>query len=437
MRKATLVLATTVAFFFVISAHAGTRKNVTMPSAQSVVEGAGNAVRDGDRIRIPGEPGVEYIPRTPGGTKGVPVKVLPTIDYSIPRTINQVKNVIRGGAAQIAVSAAIAAMVASLDWVMTDGVLTKKKEVTAPPEQYCWKFSESVIGTQCTTPSALASAYCAFGGYSGCKVVYIAADGTGAVSSGDGVRNAGIKSQGVCPGHITSFGDCSLGTIDTPVTEADYPSIDNFVNSADPNWIKGLIKEACQGSLNPSACIDGLVATSSLAGPTVVQGPRTSTLERGPNGISQVNSNTVYSLVYGPNYFTYTPTTTTTKVNPDGTTEETTETDQEDSPDEEEPQAPALGDPYAPVIDKYKDIATEVSNPPQVPANVNYSPWYSFGGSCSELNFVLPIYGSYTTNICPYIYDWVRPVLAFLLAMYTWHRCREMWTEALRIARPI
>lgn len=449
MKKAALVLATSVAFFFgAVSAEAG-RKMVSMPSAKSVATGAGTAVKDTDRLRIPGEPGTEYIPRTPSGTKGTPIKVLPTIDYSIPRTITQSKNILKGNLGQILLQGSIAAAVGAVGWVMSDDNTKLQKK------------NESVDGIPVSGSTT--------GSYDSCK--FPSADTlnkirvvtTGGVTYAIGVWPSNNQSADGIPSGYTYTNSCtdtSLGyrpgprgywptearrtisiqdvkAVKTDLTDSDWPALDTHINAQGADWLKDLLRWSCSGTYggpNPDGCFQSLVEQTHVTGPAAAAGPSTSSLVSGPNGITTVSTTTTYNIKYGDNFFDWTTSVNTHKVNPDGTTEDTTETEEEQ---EEEPQAPALGDPYAPEIQKYKDIATEVSNPPQVPANVNYSPWYSFGGTCSELNLVLPIYGPYTTNICPYIYDWVRPVLAFLLAMYTWHRCREMWTEALRIARPI
>lgn len=452
MKKAALVLATSVAFFFgAMSAEAG-RKMVTMPSAKSVATGTGTAVKDTDRLRIPGEPGTEYIPRTPGGTAGTPIKVLPTLDYSIPRTITQTKNLLKQNLAQALLSATIAGAVAGVGWVMNEGTLSKKtKDVSTPsstdyqwgsnqingippsstPKGLCVSLSNLnlgggiVHGVATATPFNEITFKCHFFDSSGSEItaldLYAVRSGTGCTSPAT---------------YDKDMGACVIQGL-TPVQDSDYSQLDTHINAQGADWLKSLLRDACGGSygtVNPDGCYQSLVEKSSLSGPSTVAGPTETSLVRGPNGITTVTTSTTYNVTYGDNYFQWNKTVNTHKVNPDGTTEDTTETEDEK---EEEPETPALGDPYAPEIQKYKDIATEVSNPPQVPANVNYSPWYSFGGNCSELSFTLPIYGPYTTSICPYIYDWVRPVIAFLLALWTWHRCREMWSEALRIARPI
>lgn len=444
MKKAALVLATSVAFFFgAMNAEAG-RKMVSMPSAKSVATGAGTAVKDTDRLRIPGEPGTEYIPRTPSGTAGTPIKVLPTLDYSIPRTITQAKNILKGNLGQILLQGSIAAAVGAVGWVMSDDntkLVKKTNSVdnietsggtvdlgTIEPTGVCQLMAPSKILNKITPVTYRGVLYSVWVGN-------FANIPSGYTLYGNNCTQAGFPGGTVSRARPIASTDIKPMTV--PLGDSDWSSLDPYITAQGADWLKDLLRWSCSGTYggaNPDGCYQSLVEQTRLTGPAAVAGPSTTALVSGPNGITTVSTTTTYNIRYGDNFFDWTTSVNTHKVNPDGTTEDTTETEEEQ---QEEPEAPALGDPYAPEIQKYKDIATEVSNPPQVPANVNYSPWYSFGGNCSELNLVLPIYGPYTTNICPYIYDWVRPVLAFLLAMYTWHRCREMWTEALRIARPI
>lgn len=443
MKKAALVLATSVAFFFgAMNAEAG-RKYVTIPSAKSVATGAGTAVKDTGRVHIPGEPGTEYIPRTGTGTPGTPVKVLPTLDYSIPRTINQAKNILKGNLGQILLQGTIAAAVAGVGWVMSDdntkiqrkGNTVDGIETSGPNNTVTWETTyicgymsaSSILGkiTPITYKNIL---YAVWVGPSN-------AIPSGYTLNGNNCTQAGFPPGTVSRSRAIAFTDIKDGKFD--LSESDWSGLDTYINAQGADWIKSLIRESCGGTyggLNPDACYQGLVDSSKLSGPATVSGGSTQTLTSGPTGITQNTKTTTYTITYGDTYFDWTTNINNHQVNPDGTTQDTTETEDDK---QEDPQAPALGDPYAPVVDKYKKIADEVSNPPQVPATVNYSPWYSFGGNCTELSFNLPIYGLYTTNICPYIYNLVQPVIAFLLALWTWHRCREMWSEALRIGRPI
>jgi len=204
-------------------------------------------------------------------------------------------------------------------------------------------------------------------------------------------------------------------------------------------WLKERLREHCEGGLNPQACYESLRDSVKLEGPSTVteQGPTSTTTS--PSGTTTTTSNTKIDITYGDNYYDYRTTKTTIVTKPDGTTETTTETEPDtDEPKEDQPEdMPALGDPYSPYINKLNEIKADVAAPPSVVPSIGYSSWYSFGGGCSELSFELPIYGSFTTNYCPYIYDWVRPILAFLFAVFTWHYCRSLWSEAVTQARPM
>jgi len=109
----------------------------------------------------------------------------------------------------------------------------------------------------------------------------------------------------------------------------------------------------------------------------------------------------------------------------------------QEEPKDEDEEMPEVTDLYKPYIDKLNDIKTDVSAPPAVVPAIGYSAWYSFGGGCSEISVDLPIIGTWSTGYCPYIIDWVRPILAFLFVVFTWHYCRELWSEAVTQARPM
>ncbi|AOE85583.1 hypothetical protein [Pseudomonas sp. TCU-HL1] len=455
MRRAALVLAASAAFLFSGVSIAATKVPVKMPSARAVANGGGQAVKDGDRVRVPGDGQTEYIQATPGGTKGTPVKVIPTIDYSIPRTITQTKNLLKANVGQIVVGGVIAGMVAGLDWVMGEGGQVKKKEQsvgglpvsttgnTFAPDQICYQKPASQTLGKVTTTTNNGVLYAVIvspsvGSASGLPSGYQFNNNCTQQSNGYTYNAQGYWPQS---GHkVIALTD--IQTTLTPLAEADYSKVDTFVNGQAADWLKNLLKESCEGSNNPDGCFDSLVDQSALSGPTYVSGPRSSTLVSGPGGVKQVETQTNFNIKYGPNYFTWNAVTQTTTVNPDGTTEtETTtegEEETEEQPQEEEDlEPPSLDDAYKPVIDKYDSIAQDIEDVDGLASGINYAPWYSFGGACHEIEAELPVIGMWRTAYCPYIENMVRPVLAFLFFLFTWHRCYSMWQEAVRVGRPI
>jgi hypothetical protein len=174
-----------------------------------------------------------------------------------------------------------------------------------------------------------------------------------------------------------------------------------------------------------------------LSGPSTVSGPSTLTTTTGPNGVISKQTKTDFKITYGGDYFIYAPTTTTTTVNPDGTTEVETEEETTEEEAQQEEIDTSIPDLYKPVIDKYDSISGDVSDAQGPGAGITWGPWYSFGGSCTEIEAQLPIIGFWSTNYCPYIYNLVRPVLMFLFVVFTWHYCKEMFQEAIEKGRPV
>jgi hypothetical protein len=452
MRKAILVLATSVAFllFVVPNSYAGIKKKVQLPTAQTVASGSGVPVKSGNSLSIPGQLQQEYIPAD-NFSRTVPLKVLPTIDYSIPRTINAVKGILKNNAASIAVGGVISGLVLGLDWVMDEGSGAIKKTsapVYVDPSTgtgWCVTQNNNSICNEYygnhSTPSSAALAidalclanaqYCAFKN----QVPIPATKVNDATYHYSG--HFTIRRQGTCPGWDSS-GGCPSGPATTvPITDSDLSLVDAYVSAQSSQWLKDIIRESCSGSLSPASCFDDLKDNVSLSGPSTVNGPSTITTTTGPGGVTTKETKTTFGITYGSDYFIYAPITTTTTVNPDGTTEVETEEPAEEEESPEEDIDATIGDPYAPVVAKYNDIAGGVGDLEGNMSFINYGPWYSFGGACSPITLNLPVMGSYTIDYCPYVIDWIRPTLGFLFAVWTWLHCFALWRETLQNARPI
>lgn len=243
---------------------------------------------------------------------------------------------------------------------------------------------------------------------------------------------------------------CNTQSSPSPFTDANWDSLEDAISQVEnTDWFRDMIEASCEGSLNPDGCYNDLVDNPFMIGPATQTGPAktTTSTTTNPDGTTSTTTTTStpsYSYTYGDTYYDY-DTTVTTTTNNNGQVTTTVQTDTQEGEPEEDPSEdeeddlapPDLNDPYQPVVTKYNSIAGEVTASAPVDASVNYSPWYSFGGSCTEIQAELPIYGNWSTNYCPLVNDWVRPILSFLLILFTWHTCYDMWREALRIGRPI
>lgn len=235
----------------------------------------------------------------------------------------------------------------------------------------------------------------------------------------------------------------------TPFTTSDWDKLQAALNNAsgsntagDPNFVRDLIRASCEGSLAPQKCYDSLAANAPgsgsqhLSGPSSVTSPGTSSItvskDKDGNATSTTTtSNTTFNITYGNNYYNYSSTTTKTKTNPDGSTETTTEEDPEETA-EKYPQQP---DPLSPVIKEYDKVSEAVKTPQQTVDGLTPKPWFSFGGSCQEIDFNSPI-GRIKTSYCPTIESYVKPVLAFIFAISAYIYCLSIWRETTMTVRP-
>ena len=449
MKRAALVLATSVALLLSgvsVSAHAATRKYVSMPSDGQVVGSGSGSSRSGDTLHVPGDGKTEYIPSSyGGGSKGTKLPIKPTYDYSIPRTLKGMTNNLRGGVYGVVLGVGLQYMLDSVDAIIEDGKV-RIPSLSPVSGGYYWtapntstKFESAAASCEyvrTTYGNTFSSYKLSPVNDATYKCIMVLPSGSENLSV-TLIRNGTGCPQGAIYDH--DIGACMAQTGTRDAIDADYDLMEAAAAAKDSEWLKERLREHCEGGLNPQACYESLRDSVKLEGPSSVteQGPTSTTTS--PAGTTTTTGNTKIDITYGDNYYDYRKTKTTIVTKPDGTTETTTETE----PDTEEPkeeqleEMPAVTDLYKPYIDKLNDIKTDVSAPPAVVSPIGWSAWYSFGGGCSEITAELPVIGSWSTNYCPYIYDWVRPILAFIFVVFTWHYCRELWSEAVTQARPM
>jgi hypothetical protein len=460
MKRAALVLATSVALFIcaVGNANAATRKYVSLPSNGQVIGSGNGSSRSGDTLHVPGDGKTEYIPSSyGGGSKGTKLPIKVKYDYSIPRTIKGMSGSLRGGVVGVGLSIGLQYMLDAVDGIIDDGQVKVPASGSPVPGGYYWKSATEHIGADGTssfytglTPVEVCSQIAAAGWRN--DYVYDRLERVSdtqyrciAKRESDGYESrVSIQRYGdSCPAGSTynsSTGACEAAGGYRAATDADFDIMEAAAAAKDSEWLKDRLRDHCEGSLAPESCYEELRTSTQLEGPSTVteKGPTTSTT--GPGGTTSTTNNTKIDITYGDNYYDYRKTSTVTKTNPDGTTETETKTDPEEVTEEQEEQQeemPEVTDLYKPYIDKLETIKTDVAAPPGVTSPIGYSSWYSFGGGCSEIHAQLPVIGSWSTNYCPLINDWVRPVLAFIFVMFTWHYCRSLWSEAVTKARPM
>lgn len=418
-KSALLVVFIAVSF---PSFAAGIRKNVSVPSATSIINNSTAVSKAGNSVTVRGPLIGEHIPATPGGTAGTPIKVLPTLDISIPRTITQVKSLVsRGGLVGLAGTLALQQLLDGIGGLI-DGA--GNVSIKGPDTVDGITYNSKLIGTSCADAMSNAPG------------VYPAnTTGKSFIKISTDIPSSPWTYINNCAPRYVSTRNYPTNPVvpstPVPATVDNLGAVDNFISAADPDWIKRIASEACQGALNPAACISGITNPTYLSGPTTVQGPKTTTTTTGPAGTTTTTTDTKWTVTYGPNYFTYTPHTTITTTKPDGTTETSTTTPASDSPDQEEPDNPdeqySFEDAAFPEVkpfyeQKYPDGLQGVWD--QKKSQVDSSEFMSFlsgfvpsfSGSCPAFGLSFHIaswanYGNVSFSSLCYVFDFVKVVL--------------------------
>ncbi|MCU9948262.1 hypothetical protein [Pseudomonas sp. PDM13] len=383
-----------------VTAFGATRQNVTIPNNTDITApGRAVATKGSGVVHVAAQEG-EYIAAS-NLNKRVPVKVLKTVDYSIPRTINQAKGILKGNLANLVVGGLIAGGVAAVGWVMDEGTKTVKKPV---PETMYEPITNTgwCMGTysSCQSPTGTADtrAATATGSaalvlkdfqsfqdhptwHNGAHYEIISCEPNycqmALVGGQGGYWTFSVHKYGNCDSWESGpGGGCpSKDPQYVPVTDADLDStFTDYANGQGADWLKGLIRESCAGSSNPEGCMQSLRDNVTTSGPATVSGGTTTTTGTylkpdGTYGSTRTDITTNYNIKYGPTYFDYTENKTSTSYK-DGekTSEETTTDDEEvtdDKPAEEEDKevadpclsgcdGPAYQDMYSP-SDKTKE----------------------------------------------------------------------------------
>lgn len=369
-------------------AQAATRQHVTMPSNLTATT-TGVATKGQGVLHVGVSQG-EYIAANRMNRK-VPIKVLKTIDYSIPRTINQAKGLLKANLGQVLLGGVIAGAVGAVGWVMSDDNTKIRKKVSEgspiPVDQYGWLMIDgpSCVGQKFPSPEAaypcITDFYTSYlgPGYQiergsivelepghkqvRLKVTYLPNGIVNTVS-----YSGRLVVQGHCPAPGYIAGDqCVSGEpqyVDVTADEIDT-TFGNFATAQDADWLNSLLRESCAGSISPEACMQSLRDSVSTSGPDTVPGESTTTTGTytrpdGTTGTTQTTSNTTYNIKYGPTYFDWTENKTVIHHKDGQKTGEETTTEGDEPVDEQSPEddeqatpMPCGGDCEGPA---YKDL---------------------------------------------------------------------------------
>ncbi|WP_324709574.1 hypothetical protein [Pseudomonas citronellolis] len=386
-----------------VASEAATRKYVTRPSAQTEFTKATSVSGTAESFTASGAAiEGEYIP---AATKNVPVRgILGGVESGATTISSGLKKGLKSNPGQLALMATVSAALAGVDWVMNEGVLSKKIDQTAPTSQYCYLFDYSGYGSQCDSPNALAGGLGAYFSATGrsCPTFSISLNSSksGGIiyfSCNTGSFSVNIHSNGACSGSVNSFGDCVVGTQFVPLSSADYDSIDPWLNKQSASWLNDLLKDVCNASNSPGACFDEMkTASKALTGPaTVDAGTQTTTSTYtkpdGTTGSRQQTQQVTYNIKYGDTYYDYSKEIKTVNYEDGVKTGESTEsedpnvTDEQPAEEDDQPSAspcaancdgPAYTDLYTPTTDTKESAldsyAARVRNIPIINAASNF-----------------------------------------------------------------
>lgn len=337
------------------AAVGGTRVAPNTGSNMSILTSSNTGYLSGTNYWKQGDTVTSYIERLGRHT---PVGVTPSRGVPTSRIAGAAKDLLRLSPHVVASSLAFGALLEGVGWAIDEltGQITATEETVADYQEghFGWCITP---GSACTHLSALyASPDLACAQYDGLYgdgnpavlTMISATQGTcrAAPASGSGsVTQTVARTGSSCPAgttYSTSRNAC-VGTITRPV---DQSEIDTLPVAGDASFYDGLMRDACSLSASPARCFDDLVEQRMLAGPSTVQGPKTTTTSTQTNADGSTSTvekevSTQYEIQYGDDHYVYTPKTTTeTKVN--GQTTETTvekedtAEDSEQKPEEEE-----------------------------------------------------------------------------------------------------
>lgn len=302
-----------------------------------------------------------------------PITVKPKISVPVGAIGGALKSALRTNAGQLAMSAAISAALAGVGWVMSDDntkVQKRQDSVDGIPV--------SVGGTR----GADACSYPAAEVLNKIKVVtsegvtYAIGVWPSGASAGDGVPSGyrvtnnctskalGYKvnpASGLWPvAGVRTISIQEVQSVKRDLTDSDLNQLDPWLSAQTAPFLRDLLKDTCEGSLNPQGCYDDLQKQSRaiIAGPASVQGPKQTTtgLYNRPDGTvgnTSTTTSTTYNIRYGDTYFDYdTVVTKTTTQDGIKTGEETTsdkgvpqEKPKDEKEQEEKPKRLASGEP--------------------------------------------------------------------------------------------
>jgi hypothetical protein len=409
MKKAIQVMATLVAFLLSGQAFAIT-VYPTMPPIKDVVGGTATKLADG--VKFSGNIFArEFIPNPINKA----LAVLPETTIASTAISGLAKKLVVGGVAGIAAGYAFDQMINGVGWLIESGSVVKMVNGADPLTGIT--FGGNLTDLRCATMTS-------YGVFNAVSSTGVSSGATYVVSSSPYTSNGYVFASNCSPyygsyktGHIDP---ATISTTKVPVTVTDTSVLDGFVKNKDGTWQRDLTTQMCGGL---ESCYQALSPSTVLTGPTTISGsPQTVTTTAPDGSVSTTVKTPSTTVSYGPNWYDYNPVTTTTTTNNGGTTRTT-----DNAPD----TFPNVPDMLGGGNDGLKGIKDGISGTTSSTSPIPYMAWYSFSQQCSEITLTIPVYGPFSTAICPVYATYIWPTLYFFFAVFTWIRCWGIWRDTV------
>ncbi|MEB0147539.1 hypothetical protein [Pseudomonas sp. CCC2.2] len=432
MKKAIQVMATLVAFLLSGQAFA-IKVYPTMPPIKDIIGGTATIIADG--VKVSG-------PIFADGFIPAPINkalaVLPETTIASSAISGLAKGIIKGGVAGVAAVAAGYAfdeMLKGVGWVIDSGGNVTKTSTASSSAvstnysagEYSWT-DNPLNGWSSSAKGACERLGEVNHGYTSVSVSLISEDYASCTIYGTpfGTQHGYVgRSGSSCPANSSysvTAAACLATAVVTylPLVDSDLTVLDGFVKDKDGTWQRDLAVQMC-GSLE--SCYKALSPSTVLTGPTTISGTPQTIKTTAPDGSvsTSVKSPTV-TVTYGDNWYDYNPVTTTTTTNNGGTTTTT-----DDSPE----TFPNVPDMLGGGNDGLKGIKDGIPGTTSSTSPIPYMPWFSFSQRCSEITLTIPVYGPFSTAICPVYATYIWPTLYFIFAVFTWIRCWGIWRDTV------
>lgn len=434
MKKATLVLATLVAFLLSGPVFAARKVVTDMPTTSGILNNSSSSGILNGSLDVLGKAlEGEYIPAAGKDLAAIPKASIPTANIA-----GLAKGMLKGNLASLAGSLALDELLKGLGWVMGEGgVITKPgtagSEVPTTSGQYQWGgatdffTSADEACTDMATYMAKNSGSATVTGHN----VTLTSDRSALCSWDLSFSNGstGSDSHSIsrigngCPSNSsyssTALACVSGGSSPAPITDTDLAVLDSYLPAQSSDFQTNLLKTMCGTA---DSCYKALNPTTALTGPaTIVGDPITTTTTNSAGQSLTTTSTTTTNITYGSNYYDYTTAKTTTTTNNSTGETSTSTTDNADA------AMPTVPDLFGSGNDGLKGINDSIPGTTATTSPIPYMAWYSFSQSCSEITLVIPVYGPFQTAICPVYQKYIWPTLYFFFAVFTWLHCWQVW----------